>query len=246
MTGKAILNGIDSIQRVIQVRSHSWLKVIWRSLCFLQYFKDQKKYPEVIDGYYGTLIENFECDKTFFTSVEVTAGSRWVSHEHLFCVFVYVGYVLICLVERLFHHIVDSDRTGTEMLREMNRLRLPGEVTFMPLNRLSVGHTDYPATNVSITLQMTDWTPSAQFCFVSRSVSTSVLIFLCSILLLFSVLLVTFNFQGYITTWWRMKKFPAICWAKWTLEAFPALWPSCRYVTSKSRSLTIRKWCILE
>jgi len=42
----------------------------------LQYFRDQKKYQDVIDGYYGTLIENFECDKTFFTAVEVTAGNR--------------------------------------------------------------------------------------------------------------------------------------------------------------------------
>lgn len=108
MTGKAILNGIDSIQKV------------------LQYFRDQKKYPEVIDGYFGTLIENFECDKTFFTAVEVTAGNR------------------------LFHHIVDTDRTGTKILQELNRLRLPGEVTFMPLNRLDVRDTHYPDTNDAI------------------------------------------------------------------------------------------------
>lgn len=55
---QAILNGIDSIQKV------------------LQYFREQKKYQDVIDGYYGTLIENFECEKTFFTAVEVTAGNR--------------------------------------------------------------------------------------------------------------------------------------------------------------------------
>ena len=45
----------------------------------MQYFADQRKYPEVQRGYFGTLIENFECDKTFFTSVEVTAGGRLVS-----------------------------------------------------------------------------------------------------------------------------------------------------------------------
>ena len=44
----------------------------------MQYFRENKKYPEVVAGYKGTLIENFECDKTFFTCVEVTAGSRWV------------------------------------------------------------------------------------------------------------------------------------------------------------------------
>ena len=56
---QALLNGMDSIVKV------------------LQYFRDQKKYQDVIDGYYGTLIENFECDKTFFTAVEVTAGNRY-------------------------------------------------------------------------------------------------------------------------------------------------------------------------
>ena len=60
---QAILNGMDSIQKV------------------MQYFADNRKYPEVQRGYYGTLIENFECDKTFFTSVEVTAGGRWVLHD---------------------------------------------------------------------------------------------------------------------------------------------------------------------
>lgn len=108
ITGKAILNGIDSIQKV------------------LQYFREQKKYQDVIDGYYGTLIENFECEKTFFTAVEVTAGNR------------------------LFHHVVDNDRTGTKLLQEMNRLRLPGEVTFMPLNRLECHETYYPETSDAI------------------------------------------------------------------------------------------------
>lgn len=108
ITGKALLNGIDSIQKVFQ------------------FFRENKKYEEVIAGYYGTLIENFECDKTFFTAVEVTAGTR------------------------LFHHIVDNDRTGTKILQEMNRLRLPGEITFMPLNRLEVQETYYPETSDAI------------------------------------------------------------------------------------------------
>ena len=50
---------------------------------------------------------------------------------------------------RLFHHIVDNDKTGTAILQEMNRLHLPGEVTFMPLNRLDNRDTRYPETNVS-------------------------------------------------------------------------------------------------
>ena len=55
---------------------------------------------------------------------------------------------------RLFHHIVDTDRTGTKLLSEMNRLRLPGEVTFMPLNRLDVRETEYPETNVRTLYQV--------------------------------------------------------------------------------------------
>ncbi|XP_060076543.1 structural maintenance of chromosomes protein 3-like [Ylistrum balloti] len=110
MTGKAILNGIDSVQKVIQS------------------FRDQRKFSEVCDGYLGIMIENLDCDKAFFTCVEVTAGSR------------------------LFHHIVDTDRTGTKILAEMNRLRLPGEVTFMPLNRLDARDTPYP--NISDAIPM--------------------------------------------------------------------------------------------
>lgn len=44
---------------------------------------------------------------------------------------------------------MDSDRTGTAILQEMNRQHLPGEVTFMPLNRLDNRDTIYPETNVS-------------------------------------------------------------------------------------------------
>ena len=54
----------------------------------------------------------------------------------------------ICRFFRLFHHIVDTDGTGSTILKEMNRLRLPGEVTFMPLNRLHSSETRYPQTSV--------------------------------------------------------------------------------------------------
>lgn len=56
----------------------------------------------------------------------------------------------IFLPYRLFHHVVDSDRTGTAILQEMNRQHLPGEVTFMPLNRLDDRDTIYPETNVRL------------------------------------------------------------------------------------------------
>ena len=59
---------------------------------------------EIADSYHGLVIENFDCDKSIFTAVEVTAGNR------------------------MFHHIVESDRVGTEILKQMNHEKLPGEV----------------------------------------------------------------------------------------------------------------------
>lgn len=108
MIGKATLNGIDSVQKV------------------LDSFREQGRYMDVVEGYCGTLIGQLDCEKTFFTCVEVTAGNR------------------------LFHHVVDSDRTGTKILTEMNRLKLPGEVTLMPLNKLDGKETQYPSTNDAI------------------------------------------------------------------------------------------------
>jgi len=103
---QATLNGIDSVRKVLDA------------------LKRQGDHSTA-EGYHGTLIENFSCDKEFYTCVEVTAGSR------------------------LFFHIVDDDKTSTKILREMNRMKLPGEVSFMPLNRLEVSKTHYPDSNVS-------------------------------------------------------------------------------------------------
>lgn len=77
----------------------------------------------MVDGYYGTLIEHLSCDKKFYTSVEVVAGSR------------------------LFYHIVDSDETSTRLIEENDKMKLPGEPSFMPLNRLDPGRVDMPPGN---------------------------------------------------------------------------------------------------
>nr|XP_036227960.1 structural maintenance of chromosomes protein 3 isoform X1 [Bactrocera oleae] len=103
MAGKPILNGRDSVRKVLD-----------------NFFERGSPFDEIAKSYYGPVIENFSCDKTIYTAVEVTAGNR------------------------LFHHIVESDKVGTQILKEMNKLKLPGEVTFMPLNRLQVKIHDYP------------------------------------------------------------------------------------------------------
>lgn len=83
-------------------------------------------WKDIAEKYYNPVIENFTCAENIYTAVEVTAGAR------------------------LFHHIVESDRVGTEILKEMNKQKLPGEVTFMPLNRLIVRDQNYPKTEVGI------------------------------------------------------------------------------------------------
>ncbi|XP_027039126.1 structural maintenance of chromosomes protein 3-like [Pocillopora damicornis] len=93
---KHVSNGIDTVKRIVQERG--------------------------IDGVHGPLIENFQCDKQFFTAVEVTAGNK------------------------LFHILVDSDKTAAQILSIMNKHKLPGEVTFMPLNRLLSKEQQYPST----------------------------------------------------------------------------------------------------
>lgn len=103
MAGRPILNGRDSVRKVLD-----------------SFLERGGPMADIARAYYGPVIENFSCDKTIYTAVEVTAGNR------------------------LFHHIVESDRVGTQILKEMNKLKLPGEVTFMPLNRLQVKVHDYP------------------------------------------------------------------------------------------------------
>lgn len=103
MAGKPILNGRDSVRKVLDT-----------------FISHGGKETEIVKAYHGSVIENFNCDKNIYTAVEVTAGNR------------------------LFHHVVDSDKVGTQILKEMNRQKLAGEVTFMPLNRLHVREMNYP------------------------------------------------------------------------------------------------------
>lgn len=108
MAGKPILNGRDSVRKVLDT-----------------FISHGGKETEIVKAYHGSVIENFNCDKNIYTAVEVTAGNR------------------------LFHHVVDSDKVGTQILKEMNRQKLAGEVTFMPLNRLHVREMNYPDEAVS-------------------------------------------------------------------------------------------------
>ncbi|KAG8273131.1 Structural maintenance of chromosomes protein 3 [Homalodisca vitripennis] len=111
MAGKPILNGRDSVRKVLET------------------FRQRGgTYSDLADAYYGQIIENFDCEKSIHTAVEVTAGNR------------------------LFYHIVESDSVGTQILKEINRQNLPGEVTFMPRNRLHVKDQRYPPSGDAIAM----------------------------------------------------------------------------------------------
>ncbi|VDN14120.1 unnamed protein product [Dibothriocephalus latus] len=66
------------------------------------------------------------CPEDFYTSVEVTAGSR------------------------LFYHVVQNDKYVIRIIAEINKHNLPGEVHFLPINRLSVKEFRYPETEGAI------------------------------------------------------------------------------------------------
>ncbi|XP_011860551.1 PREDICTED: structural maintenance of chromosomes protein 3-like isoform X2 [Vollenhovia emeryi] len=101
-TGVAILNGKDSVRKVLDT------------------FRKREDMISEVSSYYGPVIESFSCDESVYMAVEVTAGNR------------------------LFYHIVETDKFGTQILKEMNSQLLSGEVTFIPLNRLRVKAEDYP------------------------------------------------------------------------------------------------------
>ncbi|KAI9341941.1 putative chromosome segregation protein SudA [Obelidium mucronatum] len=74
-------------------------------------------------GVYGPLYELFDVDERYKTAVEVVGGAS------------------------LFHVVVDTDDTATQLLNALNRDRA-GRVTFMPLNRLKPRTDNLPqATN---------------------------------------------------------------------------------------------------
>jgi structural maintenance of chromosome 3 (chondroitin sulfate proteoglycan 6) len=81
-----------------------------------------------LSGVYGPLIDNFTCESRMFTAVEVTAGNR------------------------LYNVIVDTDETASKILTYMNQMRLPGEVTFLPLNKLMPPRANYPDSKEALPL----------------------------------------------------------------------------------------------
>ena len=64
------------------------------------------------DAHYFKVVDNFVCPDGLMTAVEQIAGGK------------------------LFHHVVESDKVASGILKEVNRRKLPGVFTFLPLNRI--------------------------------------------------------------------------------------------------------------
>ncbi|KAK3868325.1 hypothetical protein Pcinc_026274 [Petrolisthes cinctipes] len=75
---------------------------------------------DMAEQYCGLVVDKIGCERSLYTAVEVTANKR------------------------LFHHIVNSENVATAILREMNKQELPGQVTFLPLDKLKVKDINYP------------------------------------------------------------------------------------------------------
>lgn len=73
---------------------------------------------------FGPLIDLFEVQDDYITSIEVTAGLS------------------------LFHIVVDTDETASKILDEINREK-GGRITILPLNRIKVKEQNYPKTTTA-------------------------------------------------------------------------------------------------
>ncbi|CAF4543781.1 unnamed protein product, partial [Rotaria sp. Silwood2] len=105
----------------------------------LRQFADENRHQDIINGYHGTLIENFECDPAFYTAVEVIAGNR------------------------LNYHIVDSDVIATRLVKEFNTARLRGEIHFLPLNVLDIQNSELPKmSSASPLIDQLQWIAKAE------------------------------------------------------------------------------------
>ncbi|GMR41080.1 hypothetical protein PMAYCL1PPCAC_11275 [Pristionchus mayeri] len=66
----------------------------------------------LVQGYYGHVIDHLEVDESYYQAIEAAAGNR----------------IYMC--------IVDTDRTATGLLKLFNERKMPGELNFLPLNRM--------------------------------------------------------------------------------------------------------------
>ncbi|CAI5445487.1 unnamed protein product [Caenorhabditis angaria] len=108
LTSRPIYNGLIGIRKV------------------LDYFRENNRngeHDDVIEGYYGTVMDLTWVESAFITAVEVIAQTR------------------------LFYHVVGTDRVATKILRKFNEMQCAGEINFFPLNRVQAPKERYLASS---------------------------------------------------------------------------------------------------
>ncbi|KAJ8609091.1 hypothetical protein MRB53_039290 [Persea americana] len=113
-----LTNTQQEMEKAERFLSHMMDQNTSRGIAAVQRIKQQRK----LDGVYGTLAELFEVSDKYKTAVEVTAG------------------------QSLFHVVVDTDDTATEVLEILQKEKA-GRVTFMPLNRLKPKTANIPKSS---------------------------------------------------------------------------------------------------
>lgn len=116
-----ISNATQEVERAERNLSHTMDHNTSRGIASVRRIKRQYN----IEGVYGTLAELMEVNDRFRTAVEVTAG------------------------QSLFHYVVDTDETATQVLEILQREK-GGRVTFMPLNRLKPKAANIPRASDTI------------------------------------------------------------------------------------------------
>ncbi|XP_054166872.1 structural maintenance of chromosomes protein 3-like [Oppia nitens] len=81
---------------------------------------DRKRLQPIIDGYLGQVIDCFTFDAAVTKALDVSAKGK------------------------LFHHIVENDKIATQIMKELNTRKMPGEFTFIALNQLNFKPVRYP------------------------------------------------------------------------------------------------------
>ncbi len=74
----------------------------------------------IIDGYKGIAASHLQCDSKLHLAVSVALGNK------------------------LFSHVVTSANVATAILKWINRLNLPGNYDFIPIDKLKVQDVQYP------------------------------------------------------------------------------------------------------
>lgn len=108
---------------LLQAIVKGWESVAWALQQMRQ--SEDESVRRLADGYRGLVAELMTCDGGLFAAVDSVAGNR------------------------LFHHVVDSDRVASELVRRVNAGRLDGTVHFLPLNRLQRRTVDVPLLPVA-------------------------------------------------------------------------------------------------